>query len=169
MRRALWMVAGSVIVSGACAAARSSDGPIGSAVDAALDAVGLGDSTAVSDAKAEDGPPRPLPPTVDDVACSTDGSWSGQPAWFAVKAYPGRSAVDLAQGSVLLCGSMLYPGGHCSVIGFGAKDGEATVMCGFKAAAGAGARTARFNMRPSAAARRQARRSSPRSRSRQRS
>lgn len=138
------MVAGSVAVSGACAAARSSDGPLGSAVDAALDAVGLGDSTAVGDVKADDtmSPPTPVPPTVDDVPC--DKTPAGTTGMWAEKSYPGRSAADLSRGVATVCGGPLGgPSGFCAVHTTWVRDGVVMVYCG----GGAGG-SARFVMPP---------------------
>ena len=135
MKRALWMVAGSVLVSGACAIAKQDDGPIGQAIDAALDSIGLSDSTAVSDVRAEDGaPPKPTP-TADDVPC--DKSWSpaaGFTHWYGEKAYPGRSASELALGSGIVCGGpFAAPPGFCTSTGLMVRDGAAAVFCGTNA------------------------------------
>lgn len=98
-----------------------------------LDALKL--DTSVSDARA-DGPPAPSPPTVEDVPCSTEGSWAGTPALYARKAYPGRSMVEIAASvRAILCGASNDPSTDCQTVQMQIADGSASVMCGYKAGA----------------------------------
>lgn len=114
------MVAGSVMVSAACAAARSSDGPIGHAVDAALDAVGLGDSTAVGDARAEDAAP-PAAWTTATATCVADA-----PRPSARTTVAGRTTTDLVRSTAMLC----TDSGWCNQATLGVRDGgEMRALC----------------------------------------
>lgn len=113
------MVAGAVIVSGACAVARESDGPIGSAVDAALDAVGLKDSTAVSDVKAEDA-------TTAGWTSTTAKCVTAMPLPEARAAFADRSAADLVRSTAMLCDGAE---GWCYQATLYAKPGELRATC----------------------------------------
>lgn len=134
----MWVLVGSVAVSAACAVSRDMDRPsatktdAGRVLDAVADAVRdvLGLDTAVSDAKADT---PPTPPTVDDVACDGDGTWVGQPAWFARKSYPGKTVAELAMVRGLTCGGT--PSGiECQSALTGVAAGQVEIMCGLKAA-----------------------------------
>lgn len=130
--RLLGMVAGACAVSVACAAAKVDEGPIARALDAAADAVRdvVGLDVAVSDVRA-DTPPAPVPPTVDDVACDADGTWGGQPAWFARKSYPGKTVAELAMVRGLVCGGA--PSGiECQSALTGVASGQVEILCGLK-------------------------------------
>lgn len=134
IKRALWMVFGSVAVSAACAASRGIDeaGPVGQAVDAAADVVKdvLGIDTAMSDASAAPpdttAPPLPAPPTVDGASCDkSDGVF-----WYAERAYPGKSDIELALVRAIVCGTPSTPAGFCSVSPTYVRDGAVAVVCG---------------------------------------
>lgn len=118
MRRALGMVAGSVVVAVACAAARSSDGPVGGAIDAALDAIGLGDSTAVTDARAEDGGAVGWGQVV--ATCKTDS-----PLPSARASVAGRADADLIRSTAMLCAD----DGWCYQAPLYVRSGEMRATC----------------------------------------
>jgi hypothetical protein len=97
----------------------------GAVVDAAVDAI----APDVREASAAEDSATAAPTTVDEVVC--DKQYSGVVGVFAEKAYPGRSAADLARARVLNCntGSAAVPG----MCGAGlpiVKDGLVVASCG---------------------------------------
>ena len=95
-------------------------------IDAAMDVV----APDVKDAHAEDSAPvAPAPHTVDEVVC--DKQYTGVVGVFAEKAYPGRSAADLARARVLNCNSTSnVPPGACAAGLPLVKDGAMFAYCG---------------------------------------
>jgi hypothetical protein len=125
LRNTVWILLGGVATFVACAAS-TKDGPVAHAIDAGLDALGV--DVAVRDAHAELS-------TIDEVACTT----SGPSGLYAVHAYPGRSAADLARGRALLCVASIPGDGqpldrdYCVAKPLWVKDGSASVWCQYGA------------------------------------
>lgn len=132
IRRVVSLVFGSWVVSLACASPAPHDtdrSPGYRALDAVVDAIedAIGIDTAVADARADDAGPAF---SVDEVPCLTKIARGGGLGTYAEKAYPGRSAADLARAAILVCGEGISPDGYAcrQAIGF-VRDGSIAVTC----------------------------------------